>query len=370
MRTYLRSKCSVCDRIKDELVDTRASKFQKCSITLGCSGVLKPIQYTDSGDTIANSAPDGTQNWYSRFKTVTNFGLNSEQLVPISYGSPSELIFAVTLSSVPATTDRLKITFIADSADVRPFREYTFNFTSAVDKILGVESSQAKKVLRFTAAEEVKVFKNGVLMTSGSGLANYQIANSSNTLPQNCIIFNQTYKGNNQFKVVVSSPPVQSRFEIVLDKTSSIDQLQSGWNNVDSFNYQNRLFYLFSKNLDGAIIPVGKNISIESISIIKNTSELDVNLMDVFCVLSKGPTSIDRALTTAIPGSKLSGIGRPIAMTLVDAVNIMVVNETIIDSLYPPFVCNTFSTEPLISKSVVNPVTDMVDNTFIVGPNI
>jgi hypothetical protein len=360
----------VCSRYKDELVDTKASKFPKCSITLGCSGILKPVQYTDSGDTIANSAPEGVQNWYSRFKTVTNFTIGHEQLVPISYGSPSELIFAASLSIVPTATDKLKITFIADSADVRPFREYTFNFTSAVDKILGVESSQAKKVLRFTAAEEVKVFKNGVLMTSGVGLTDYQIANSSNTTPQNCIVLNQTYKGNNQFKVVVSSPPVQSRFDIVLDKTLDITQLQSGWENVNSFNYQNKVFHLFAKNLDGALIPVGKNISIETVTLIRSTSEMNVNLSDIFCLLSKGPTSIDRALTTAIPGSKLSGIGRPIAMTLVDAVNIMVVNETIIDSLYPPFVCNTFSIEPLLSKSVVNPVTDMVDNTYIVGPNI
>lgn len=369
MRTYLRSKCSICNRTKDDLVDTKSTKFPKCSITLGCSGVLKPIQYTERGDTIMDSAPSGTQNWFSRFKTVTEFSNDTLQSLPISYGDESEIFFAVKLSTPPIPNDKLKITFTSDYSEVRPFREYTFNYTTAVDKILGVENSQGKKVLRFTATEEVKVFKNGVLMTAGTGITQYQISDGINSVPQNCVILNQVYKGNNQFKVVVSTPSVKSEFVLMLDLNSTSKTSESCWNNAGTILYRGEIFYIFCTNFKNAVIPVGKKITISKLGILREATETEVGLSNSLCLLSGGPTGIDRVLTMAIYADTLSNSQNSITVQNVDGVRVMSVLENVVSSIFPPFTVGTFSTESLITKSQDTPITDMLEHNFIIGPN-
>lgn len=369
MRTYLRTKCSICNRTKDDMVDTKATKFPKCTITLGCAGVLKPIQYTDRGDTIMDSAPSGTQNWFSRFKTVTEFTNNQIQSLPISYGSDSEIFFAVKLTDAPLVNDKLKMTFVSDFAEVRPFREYTFNYASAVDKILGVENGQAKKVLRFTTAEDVKVFKNGVLMTAGLGISQYQISDTDNGLPQNCIIFNQVYKGNNQFKVVVSAPSNKARFVLELTQNSINEGSESCWKNVRTVTYRGDTFYIFCSDFKNAVIPVGKKITIEKLGILRGQTETEISLASVLCLLSGGPTPIDRVLTMAITADTLSNSQNSITIQNVDGARVMSVSEDVVSSLFPPFNVSTFYAEPLISTSKNTPITDVLEHNFIIGPN-
>lgn len=369
MRTYLRTRCSICNRTKDDLVDTKSSKFPKCTITLGCSGVLKPIQYTERGDTIMDSAPSGSQNWFSRFKTATEFTNTQEHLLPVTYGDESELFFAVKLVTAPSVNDKLKITFTSDVAEVRPFREYTFNYASAVGKILGIENGQGKKVLRFTPSEDVKVFKNGVLMSAGVGIHQYQISDAVNGLPQNCIMLNQVYKGNNQFKVVVSAPSNKTRFVLELTQNSPSESSESCWNNTRAISYRNETFYVFYSDFKNAVIPVGKQITIEKIGIVRGETETELSLAEAMCLLSGGPTPIDRVLTMAITADTLSNIQNSITIQNVDGVRVMSVSEDVVSSMFPPFNVVTFYEEPLITSSKNTPITDMLEHNFIVGPN-
>lgn len=369
MRTYLRTKCSICNRTKDDMVDTKSLKFPKCTITLGCSGVLKPIQYTERGDTIMDSAPSGTQNWFSRFKTVTEFSNDYMQVIPISYGPDSELFFAVKLPVDPQPNDKLKITFASDFAEVRPFREYLFNYTSAVDKILGVENAQSKKVLRFTAAEDVKVFKNGVLMTAGSGISQYQIANSTNDVPQNCVILNQVYKGNNQFKVVVAGPANKTEFTLQLDKNSTSKSSDSCWNNANAIFYRGETFHIFCTEVKNAVIPVGKKITIDKLALLRGVAETEISLTSAFCLLSGGPTPIDRVLTMVIVADTLYTGRNSITIQNVDGTRVMSVQEDVVSSMFPSFDVGTFYDEPLIQTSKSTSITDALDHNFIVGPN-
>lgn len=373
MRNYLKLKCSICGRSKDAKVDTRTTKFPKCSITLGCAGILKPYQYTDNPDTIPDASPVGVQNWYSRFKSVTTFSDATSSEVLLSYGTRSEMYIAVRFDAEPELDDsyKLSVSLTSPTLENKQFREYVFNTTSQIDRLLGVESGVGRKVLRFISTgstpDEIKVLKNGVLVTEGHGEEQYQISRTSNTIPQNTIVFNSAVRGTNQFKVIVSRP-VAGRTQVVeFDKLTQTDVVDSCWGNVDRVSFRNNSFHIFHKNFVGVPLSSGQIFSITAVDLVKDGAA-SIPLSDCMVLISGGPTHVDRTLTAVVKLDTLAQVTFPFTATKLDEVVVVKLSETLVSEIFPPLNPKTFTNEPLIQTSVSNDITDSLSYTSIISP--
>lgn len=374
MRSYLKLKCSVCERMKDELVDTRSIKFPKCSITLGCSGILRPVQYTDNPDVIADAPPTGVQNWYSRFKKITQPTFTEDQHFPITFGDSAEVIFAIKNQQFSSLDDSftLKVYFSSPSVETKTFREYIFNTTNQIDRLLGVESGVGKKVLRFSSKsntpEEISVFRNGEKLFEGVNPENFQIARSNNSIQENAIIFNTPIRGVNQFKIIVSKPVQLRANEIICDRLSQFDSLDGCWDNTESVMYRNEKFFTFIKNFSGVSISAGQVLKITAVELVNGSSSFGIPLNDCFILLSNGPTQVDRVLTKAVVLGKLPSEDFSLLVSKVDnSVSIGIV-ESLLSDILPPFVVNAWKKENLLTESVENQITDTLSSKILIGP--
>lgn len=374
MRNYLKLKCTICERKKDVRVDTKSATFPKCSITLGCAGTLRPFQYTDSPDTIADSAPVGVQNWYSRFRQIVNFSNVLDPDFPITYSDSAEMFIAIKHNDFPAMDDsfKLQVTLTSPSVQNRQFREYLFNTVSQVEKLFGVESGSGKKVLRFVSngvnPEEISVFKNGVKLEEGTSAENYQVARDGNTIQQNAIVLNAPVRGTNQFKIVISRP-TPARTEIVeFDKLTEFDTVQSCWNNSDYITFKNEKYHIFFKRFSGVSLSAGQIISISQVNLSHNGLST-VPLNNCFVLLSGGPTKIDRILTGAVDLGTISTMDYPLLVVKTDQVVAVTVKERIISEKFPQFVVRAFKHEGILKVTTSNDVTDSLSQTTIINPS-
>lgn len=372
MRNYLKLKCTVCGRKKDVKVDTRSSTFPKCTITLGCSGVLTPLQYTDSPDTITDAAPSGIQNWYSRFTNIVKYTQISDPSFPISYSDDAEVFIAVKLQDItPDDSYKLKVTMQSPSIENKQFREYVFNTTAQIDKLVGVESGVGKKVLRFISTgpspEEITVFKNGVKLNEGSAPEDYLVSRSTNNVQQNAIIFNSPIRGTNQFKIIVSRPVSERTIVVEFDKLTEFDSVNSCWGNINAVSYRNEMFYIFFKKFSGVPLSSGQEISIVQVDLVKDGPNT-IPLSNCIILFSGGPTKIDRVLTASANLDTLASIRYPIEVTKSDNTYVLSIKERYISEKYPPMITKQFIDEGLLKSSVENAITDTISSSKVVAP--
>lgn len=372
MRNYLKLKCTVCGRKKDVKVDTRSSTFPKCSITLGCSGVLTPLQYTDSPDTITDAAPSGIQNWYSRFTNIVKYTQLSDPNFPISYSDDAEVFIAVKLQDVvPDDSFKLQVTMESPATENKQFREYVFNTTTQIDKLVGVESGVGKKVLRFVSTgpspEDITVFKNGVKLNEGSTAEDYKVSRANNNVQQNAIIFNSPIRGTNQFKIIVSRPVPARTIVVEFDKLTQFDSVSSCWGNTNAVSYRNEMFYVFFKKFSGVPLSAGQVLSIVRVDLVKEGHNT-IPLENCIILFSGGPTPIDRVLTASANLDTLASIKYPIEVTKNDNTYVLSIKERYISEKYPPMIMKQFIDEGLLKSSIENSITDTISSSKVIGP--
>lgn len=373
MRTYLKLKCPVCKRTKDELVNTTHFSIPKCTITLGCTGIMQPMQYSDYGDTTIGTPPAGAQNWYSRFQQVTRFISKDVNFIPLSIGSESVLVMAVADSAVDVSTDTITVNCLIEQSTPRDFLEYTFNFTTTFDKVMGAENGNlAKKVLRFTSSNVIKVFLDGEEFTEGTGDSNFQIARTGNNLTANTIFFNKTFSGDHQVKVVVTKPVQKTNVPIEFHRNHNAVELNSAWNDVQKVVFDNTSYSLFYNVFHQSLIPTGKQLQVESVlaSVSGSLDNATISLEKCAFLLSSGPTKLDRSLTTCIGLAKLQFNELKLLVVEMDDVKALTTSEEAITSVFPCMTTTTFGIEPILKVSTPSGVDFVVDNSYILGPNI
>jgi hypothetical protein len=373
MRSYLKLTCSVCNRQKDMAVNTKSFKFPKCSITLGCNGILKPFQYTESPDLIPDTAPAGSQNWFSRFSSTFQVNNQIPQEFPITFSENSIMVVGVKIPDASLVgNDQLLLELKTPSTDVKQFREYVFNTTNQIDRLVGVESASSRKVLRFISnsatPEEVAVFKNGVKLDEGVGPDQYQVSRANNTIQQNAVILNSAVRGANQFKIVVSKPVPDNSVILTLNKNTITTKNQTCWDNVDFVKFRGDKFFLFFCDFSITNFKAGKSFSITDVSIKNASGTIGVPMVDVMILASGGPTQIDRILTKAVKLDTLAGVDEPFTVTEVDDVIYAWIDEKYFSDMTPLMVPGSFTTENLLTSSVDNTQSFQLSNSVIIGP--
>lgn len=371
MRKYLKYKCSVCARTQDRLVDTKVAEISKCSITLGCSGKLFPVKYSDRGDTIPDAAPSGVQNWYSRFDVASSFKEAGASNVQLSYGEYAELVLSSKLPNTVVGTNIVDVIFEISKSENRAFREYIFNTTTKTERVLGAESGVSKKTLRFVSTgalmEDVQVFVNGVEMYEGVGVNQFTISRNTNTVPSNVVVFNTPLIGTNQIRIVVSKRDIPELITVSFSKVSAQSALTSSWANVSSVsNGSSHDLYTF--NFAETNIPIGKTLKIKSVVANKNGVSVQVNLSDCMFMLSSGGTYVDRCLTVVgrldiLGSSVLNVVGNG------DGVKHLECSEDLLTNLKTPLIPVLFKPDSLVKTTSMSTKINH-SSVYINGPDV
>lgn len=374
MKKYLRLQCSVCLRYTDKLVDITHASTDKCTITMGCSGVLSNVGYLSNG--MITSAPEvGVLDWQARgAKTIGTQSLKADELIDTSTGTLGQVVLAVQGSSA----SQILVTFSQRVDAPKSFSQYIYRFENAFKTVAGVESGIEKKALRFSSTDVVEVFLNGVKMEQGTAPENYQIFGGSMLL-QNTVSFNEIISnpGVTQVDVVVSKAVPSTEIQVPFNRnTDNESRLSLGaWENISVLKVLDSNgawadWSLYTIDLDTLSTFIKLN-SIFTISEAKQNGSA-VPLTSIKMVLARKPYSqLDRYLNLSIPLIELNaGVGY-LKYSVIDRVPVLLANSAAIVPNYPPFKVQKFNVERTIKTflpGVSNQV--IVDTPVIVGPDV
>lgn len=394
MKKYVKLKCAICARTKDELINNTHYAPDKCTITLGCEGRLFPIAYTSDGNSILGVPPSGSTNWYSRGSTLSaNSTIQSEPLYDLSTGSKQQLIIAVEGSFPIGTT--LTLNLLAEQQVAKDYRQYTYRKTGSFTTVSGLEDGSGKKTLRYSligaTPDEVKVYVDGVLKTRGTGANQYQLYDGSSTSPvaPNSILFNTTIAGvMTQVDVIVSKASTYETTSLTFTRVIN-DEARIGigaWEGVSSVEnpiYPKReLFYCdfleqtsFSVDVKYRLNP---NVAstIGAVNLLLYKSAFLISRTEVY-------TQIDSIRTKWFPLHALQddvtvplGIVSPpvsqgyLISKKVNGIKTMMITEISSTDIFPPLTLNRFATPALISgASKGNNNSGELNTNLIIGPD-
>lgn len=365
MKQFLRLACTVCKRQVDEVVNLTHFRPDQCTITAGCEGRLRPVEYRSTAG-VGVTPEIGVSDWRPRNSTQLSSTNSSTvaSFIGLSTGALNQLVIAS-----PVDAANLSVQFSARELSSKEFKQFVFRKTGAFNSIVGVESGLEKKTLRFTAfgpsPDLVEVFVNGVKREPGTGPEDYQLATSASSgVPQNTILFNEaiTAPGTTQVDVIVSKARNLNGFSVLFkrqvedesrvakgafENVASVERLVNGvW---ATYHLYRADFSSESFGPNSIVVPVGE---------------------DQFFLLANPPfTARDRFNSVVADFSSFS-IER-------DYIKVEVENgqaqakcpTSVLTSVFPLLKFNLFSGETLVDSLVGNDEAVMISNDFIVGPH-
>lgn len=376
MRKYLKYKCPICKREKDELVDTKRVKVFKCSITLGCVGRLFPIKYSETADLIPNAPPVGVENWYSRLQDKpTWFKEISDNLIVLTNGPNSSLFVMVSHDQLDSPSDVVKLTFSMEQASNNDFREYVFNTTLSTEVVSGIEDGISKKVLRYNTnalnPDVLVVYVNGVKLTEGLGDSQYQVNRSSNTIIANTIKFNTPLLGRNRITIIVTKASINKQEVIEFERLMPADKL-GAWDSTNYITSNSKKYYIFHHNFENSTLDRNRKMFISKVVITQNGSDVTLPTASCKILLTNGEltTRLDRVLTNYVSCDKISNTESSVFLVNEKNTSKMVVSELLVDSIFPAFTVTEYSVKQLtLTTNIRDSEALSISNKFIRGPH-
>jgi hypothetical protein len=391
MKRYVTLECNTCKRTKDTLINLTHYSPDKCVITLGCEGRLSPIAYTSENTNTLGVPPSSTSNWYPRGGSIIqNASIIPDALYNTSNGAYQQIVLAVpnsTLGYNPAVNSTLTLNLIAEQQTAKDYRQYTYRRSSSVLVINGVEDSQAKKVLRYTATgqnpDELEVYVNGVKRTRGKTELGYQIYDNTvgSAVPPNSILFNTAITGaSTQIDVIVTKSVISSNVSLKFKRATSDEaRISSGsWEGIDLVKSPEfgefSLFYCdFSHipNLISLDVKLRLDTSNPNTLLNVNTASSSIVYGAAFLLSRSGLyTQLDRQRALWAPLDGLNTNTEYLVIKLVDGVRVLLVAESAIKDIFPVLQVKRFNPPTLsISNLLGNNSAAELDNLIIIGPD-
>lgn len=366
MKKFVHLQCNTCLRQKTDSVDLTHFGPNNCTITLHCNGRLFPVDYSNSAAPVKNE-PSKLTGWYSKNTALSAQGSKND-LYPLASGTKGQFVIAVkTTSSVNSITLPLR----SNQQTPINFRRYIYYKSSGVTVLSGKEDGFEKKVLNFSATEQLIVLVNGVQTTQ------YDTVFSNPSVPKNVIILKTPLQNaSNQIEITVTSQSVSNIIPIQFTKIQYDENRQGSgaWENVNSvsiFNNGYSTYKLFSVDYSvyNAVfsLNIGYRLDDSPIMLADNSS---ISPADVYTMLAIKPyTHIDRELSMAINMADLDGTEKFIMMVQNGTNRELQFSQLSLRSLFPGVKTNTFTVESLITD-VTASQNATLDNTFIKGPDL
>jgi len=385
MKKYLRLACSVCKRTVDKLVDNIRYSPDKCTITLRCEGRLFPLEYRS--DASITPAPEiGIVDWYQRGTSPSSISQKGEtRFIDTSTGEKQQLVLAVHLNEAPADTSSAVLKLIAKDAIPKEFKSYVFRRSSQFTSISGVEDGLSAKTLRFKAwgptPDDVKVYLNGVLLSRGTGVNDYQLDDGTVAppAPSNTVKFNSPIlpDGIFQVEIVVSKFTEAEPFIVTFSRNRDDEtRLYSGaWENVSHITRFNGVssqnFYLFTFDVfQNTILPVDSVLFPYSDATV--TGFGDVPLESCFFVFARKPYShVDRYNDVGATLSSLNSTSEYLKYHNKGDSLVLEISESSLSTHFPSSTVHRFNPELTIKTEILGDSEQLVvDGKVIVGPDI
>lgn len=392
MKRYVTLECNTCKRTKDTLVNLTHYSPDKCVITLGCEGRLSPIAYTSENSNALGVPPSSTSNWYPRGGSITqNATIIPDTLYNTSTGAYQQIVIAVSnanLGYIPAPTALLTLNLIAEQQTTKDYRQYTYRRSSSVLVINGVEDSQAKKVLRYTATgsnpDEIEVYVNGVKRTAGKAEFDYQIYDGTvdSAVPPNSILFNTAITGaSTQIDVIITKAVISSSISLMFKRATSDESraLLGAWEGINLVNSpaygEFSLFYcdfLHESNLITLDIKLRLDTANPSTLLNANSTSLSV-VHSAAILLSRSGlyTQLDRQRAVWAPVDGLITNTEYLVVKLVDGIRVLSISESAIKDIFPVLQVKRFNPSVLSTSNLLGSSSAAeLDNSIIIGPDI
>jgi hypothetical protein len=379
MKKYVKLLCSVCARQKDQLIDQVHYTPDRCTITLGCEGRLSVVGLTSRGSSILNLPPTDSFNWYPRGSTLTTpVSLQNDTLYDLSTGHNRQLVIAVPhrlLSFVPSPAAELKIDLEIEQQSSREFRQYVYTKNTPFTAVNGVESAQAKKVLRYTTEDEVQVYLNGVKRVEGVDYTLYDGTSASSAPPNTVLFLTQIAGSNNQVDVIVTRAPATQTITLLLDRIvndQSLIQL-GAWEGIETVASPSQgVLSPFSLNFDevSSTVPLNAKMRLVEISIRPSSADPWGPVSEAFILLSRTSlyTAIDRLRSVWVPLTQVTD--NNYLMTKLDnQVKKMFVTESAITNVFPALSVTRFGNHRLVTSLTGDSASSEIDNDIIIGPD-
>lgn len=382
MKKYVKLKCSVCERQKDQLIDSVHYKPDRCTITLGCEGRLSPIGFTSDGKTILSAPPTGASNWYPRGSTVTSTAaLKSEALYDTSTGKKRQFVIAVQndqLGFAPGSLSTIKLDLDTEQQTAKDYRQYTYRKSVPFTSINGVEDGQAKKVLRYSTSDEVQVYLNGVKRDLGADYLLYD-GTTTSAVPPNTVTFTSTITGtSNQVDIIVTQATPSTITTIEL--TRSIDdesRANSGaWEGIDYVKHKElgdwSLFYCDFSEIS-TTLPIDVKLRFKEVSI-KNTPTDEYSVINFACILlsrTKVYTPVDRQRAKWVPLYNLDADTGYLVIKMIEGERALLITESSAVDVFPILDLHRFGVHKLQTTNLIgNDDSAELDNQTINGPDV
>lgn len=366
MKKYLRLTCTNCKRDIDKLIDLTHYTPDQCTITLGCEGRLRPVEFRSSGG-IAVKPEIGVTDWRPRGSVITeNSPLKAAEFIALETGTLKQIVLAVPMAAEPASNSTYTLTLDVKADAPKAFRQYVFRKEGAFSTVSGVESGLEKKTLRYTATgsnpDVVEVFVNGVERELGVDFIVYD--GTANGGVPNTITFTTPINlpGMVQIDVIVSKQATSTELNLVFKRNKSDEaRLPTGaFENVSSVKKLGNAetFYLFTLDLDSAAIPLN------SILIAKNPG------LEFFMLARQPYTQLDRYFDLIVPLEGLTVDRDYLKFYAIDDVTTLRATTSSVASIYPRLTLTKFNVEKTIKTATAGVEEQLViDGRVIVGPD-
>lgn len=371
-------QCDKCRRTKDYQASILNAFVNLCSITKNCTGRLHPIATKNLRNVLPSSPEAGLTDWFSRFENPTKTIIKEET---ISYANlASNYKYALTLAVKKETTNcsSFELQFAVQQSESTSFIEYDFYMTTPFTQVIGKDSSSSARILKFTSADSVSVFKNGIELTEGSAVSEYKLLfNNSNGY---AIQFNQEISTSTLIKVIVyQAQQIFLTEPLIFTKNSEIannKDNQTSWLNVLNVNINNEEYVLYSC-LDISNIPSNKLLNIypnnnQISNQLPNTEIISTDLNDYYFLISYMPYSnVDRAYDIVCNLSNLAEADTNIRIFSTSSEKRLEISS--LSAQYPllpiqPLMYRDISTEKVEALTAVIYQSTFPNNFNIIGP--
>lgn len=402
MKKIVKLQCSVCARTRGSLIDLKHYATDKCTITLGCEGRLFPVGYTSVGSSVVGIPPVGVTNWTPRATekladgtirparyAPSTVSISETSLYDTGTGANQQLVLAISdaaLGFIPSTSSTVALNLVAEQQQPKDFRQYTYRKSGSFNTVSGVEDGLAKKVLRYdiTSAtpDVVEVYVNGIKRAAGSGSEDYTLYDGTvgSIVPPNSVRFNSMLTGTvTQIDVIVTKAASLSsltlQFLRVTDDDSRIGK--GAWEGIDAVQNQIdgerfSLFYCDVSELGTLTSDVKLSLDPTVPLIIHDGPSFILDPSAGFLLLSNTKlfTSIDRQRAKRVPLNALVGGTDYLVFTFIDKIKRLLVTESSIADVFPPYVVIRYNAPSLITSGLSgNSDAAQLDNFIINGPD-
>ena len=368
MYNYIVYKCDTCQREIEHEQDSLRPSINKCNITFRCEGKLIKIGEKNIRSKFKTPAESNVIDWVPR-GTVTE--LKKQSLLEIAppnislLTGPQVLTIGLQDSITQPTTLVFKFKVIADTSN--EFVEFTYQVNSPPQVeistgvyatiIQGPDSSTQHKILRYLAADKIKVYIDGVEKEE-------DVSFTINTNYPNSVLLSEPLVGTKTIKIYVYKQIEQETVQI----NFIVGETTGSWGNIKQVN-QNGIIYNLYNSAEIANLPANKYLLVDSIFDLANPT-VDLKQYIVILLALDPWTHIDRQHESLLDPTILGQLGVYIETV---GINLRVIESVGLKSLFPllSIVGTQWSPDIIPTKYgvIASTTHEPIIHSFIIGPS-